>query len=242
MTHWWTGIAAAATTVECRGHSHTLRWDRGELTAVDHDDPEREATLAALAGETIPCLDRLRAWNQNRDDVRVLTLASRGPTDQLAATSERHQWAPTGPYDEDGLLELLTLGGGLPDRLQAHAAATWTRRLQARDAGVDAVTPQLTAALYGRLLLATRAWLAEPGLSIDLTMVDGNGERRLAGSADALAVTLPFAWLSDVWARGFTTAFGRLCLNADSDDGVHWTLDTVEPDLTTTAQLSVTVG
>lgn len=49
MTDWWTGIPAAATSIECGGHAHTLRWDQGELTAVEHDVPMAEATLAALA-------------------------------------------------------------------------------------------------------------------------------------------------------------------------------------------------
>ncbi len=243
MTDWWTGIPAAATSIECGGHAHTLRWDQGELTAVEHDVPMAEATLAALAGERIPCLDRLRAWNRHRDDVRVLTLASRGLTDRLDVAIDRHihPRAPMKQRDGDELLELLALDGGVPGRLQAHAAAAWTHRLRTGHSTLGAAMPQLKAALYGRLLLATRLWLDEPELSIDLTMVDAGNDRVVERSDDALAITLPFAWLTEVWARGLATVFGRLCLGATTDDGVHWTLDTVGPDLATTSQLSITI-
>jgi hypothetical protein len=243
MTHWWTGIPPAATTVQCGGHAHTLRWDQGKFTAVNHDDPDAEATLAALAGETVPCLERLRAWNRRHNDVRVLTLASRGVTDPLdvATNRHRHPHAPVPRRSETELLELLALGGDLPDRLQADAAATWTRRLRTGHAELEAARPQLQAALYGRVLMALRSWLAQPDLSIELTMVDLGEERRLDRSGDTIAVTLPFAWLTEVWTRGLTTIFGRMCLSARTDDGVHWTLDTVAPDLTETARLLITI-
>lgn len=243
MTDWWTGIPAAETTIDCCGQIHTLRWERGQLTALDHDDPKAEATLAALAGETVPCLERLRAWDNYRDDARVLTLASRGLTDTLDVPTDRrpHPQAPKHYGEGDALLKLLALGGGLPDRLQAHAAAAWASRLQNRHSSVEAVLPQLTAALYGRLLLATRLWLAEPQLSIDITMVHTESERLLERSAGTVAISLPFAWLTEVWARGITTVFGRFCLGATTENGAHWTLDTIGPDLETVTQLSVTI-
>ena len=72
-------------------------------------------------------------------------------------------------------------------------------------------------------------------------MVDPSDDRRLERSGDTIAVTLPFTWLTEVWARGLTTIFGRMCLSASTDDGVHWTLDTVAPDLNEAAQLSITI-
>ncbi|MCL2419564.1 MAG: hypothetical protein FWD04_09745, partial [Conexibacteraceae bacterium] len=68
-----------------------------------------------------------------------------------------------------------------------------------------------------------------------------DGDRRLERTSDAIAVTLPFAWLTEVWTRGLTTIFGRMCLRANTADGVHWTLDTVAPDLGETAPLSITI-
>jgi hypothetical protein len=182
MRAWWTGIPAAEATVPCGGHTHTLRWEHGALTAMDHGDPEAEATLAALAGEPAPCLDHLSAWNRRRDDPRVLTLASRGVLDALDVQINQHPHprAPTPRRSETELLELLALGGGLPDRLQAHAAASWTRRLRTGHSALPAALPQLNAALYGRALSALRLWLGEPNLAIDLTMIDPTSDAHLA--------------------------------------------------------------
>ncbi len=102
--------------------------------------------------------------------------------------------------------------------------------------------PQLQAALYGRLLAVLRLWLGEPHLGIDLTMVDPDDARGLERSGDAIVVKLPFAWLTEVWARELMTLLGRMCLGAKTDDGARWTLDTVAPDLATTARVSMTVG
>jgi hypothetical protein len=46
MSYWWAGIPAAEVTVLCGGYTHTVRWEAGELIAVDHGDPEGEAVLA----------------------------------------------------------------------------------------------------------------------------------------------------------------------------------------------------
>ena len=80
MTHWWASIPPAEVTVPCGGDTHTVRWEAGELIAVDHSDPEGDVTLA---GESVPCLELLRTWSRRADDPHVLTLASRGPTDPL---------------------------------------------------------------------------------------------------------------------------------------------------------------
>jgi hypothetical protein len=243
MSPWWTGIPAAEATVPCGGHTHTLRWEHGALTAMDHGDPEAEATLAALAGEPAPCLDHLSAWNRRRDDPRVLTLASRGVLDALDVQINQHPHprAPTPRRSETELLELLALGGGLPDRLQAHAAASWTRRLRTGHSALPAALPQLNAALYGRALSALRLWLGEPNLAIDLTMIDPTSDAHLERNGDTITLALPFAWLTSVWARGLATIFDRLCLQADTADGINWTLDTLGTDLHETAQLSISL-
>ncbi len=243
MTEWWTGIPAATARIECGGHTHTLHWERGVLAAVDHDDLEGESTLATLAGKSVPCLEHVRAWNRHRDDVRVLTLASRGFTDQLHVTTERrpHPRAGTNQGADDDLRKLLALGSGLPDRLQGHVTAAWAQRLTAGHPELEAAMPQLQVALYGRLLLATRLWLAEPQLSIDVTMVDHDSDRRLQRRGNNLAVSLPFSWLTEVWARGLTTIFGRFCLAANTEDAADWTLNTIGPDLNAITRLSITI-
>jgi len=84
MNEWWRGLAPAQATVDCGGKSHRLRWEGGAIRALDHGDVESERTLAALAAESCTCLDLIEAWDRHRDDIRVLVLASRGPTDIVA--------------------------------------------------------------------------------------------------------------------------------------------------------------
>jgi hypothetical protein len=85
MTGWWVGIPAAETTVECAGDTHRIRWQAGELRAVDHDDADGERALAALGGQRCACIDLLDAWHRHAGDTRVLALAGRGPRDVLSA-------------------------------------------------------------------------------------------------------------------------------------------------------------
>jgi hypothetical protein len=81
---WWLGVAPAQATVECSGDTHRLRWEAGELRALDHEDPEAERALAALGGEPCVCVQLLDAWARHCEDPRVFVLASRGPADLLA--------------------------------------------------------------------------------------------------------------------------------------------------------------
>jgi hypothetical protein len=152
MSHWWAGIPAVEVPVLCGGDTHTVRWEAGELIAVDHGDLESEVTPPALAGETVPCLELLRTWSRRADDPHVLTLASRGPTDPLNINLDglRFDYRGLRRQTEEQTVRLLTAGGRLPDRLQATTAAIWTRRLRTGHAQLETVRPQLEAALYGR--------------------------------------------------------------------------------------------
>jgi hypothetical protein len=82
-------LRPAQATIECGGEQHRLRWEDGELRALDHEDVEGERTLAALGGESYACLDVLEAWHRHAEDLRVLVLASRGPADPLKAPEPR---------------------------------------------------------------------------------------------------------------------------------------------------------
>ena len=161
---WWAGLAAAETQLDCGGQPHRLRWDAGQLHALDHtDDLEGEQILSALGGQSYPCLDVLDLWAGHAADLRVLILASRGPADPLAPwTPSPSGWTGyTGgggfagrrrvrarsfamlthgqPDDpDDGLPRLIGLGGLLPDRLAATVIATWAGRL--RGPGGDGLT------------------------------------------------------------------------------------------------------
>jgi hypothetical protein len=238
MSHWWTGIPATEATVSCGGDTHTVRWEAGELNAIDHGDPKQEATLT---GETSPCLKLLRTWSRRRDDPHVLTLASRGLTDPLNLDFDRLRFDHRGPrrQTEEQTLRLLAAGGRLPDRLQATTAAIWARRLQTGHTALARARPQLEAALYGRTLRTLREWLGEPRLAIELTMIGPAEERRIVRTADGIDVSLPFSWLPDVWMRGLAVTFGRLCLGAETIDGSSWNLHTLGPNLSDLSELTV---
>ena len=244
MSHWWAGIPAAEVPVSCGGDTHTVRWEAGELIAVDHGEHEGEVTLAALAGKTVPCLELLRAWSRRADDPHVLTLASRGPTDPLMIDFDGLRFDYFGPrrQTEEQTLRLLAAGGRLPDRLQATNAAIWTRRLRTGHAALGTARPQLEAALYGRVLRTLRAWLGEPQLTVELTMIGPEEQRGIVRTADGVEVSLPFGWLPDVWMRGLAVTFGRLCIAADTTDGSSWTLDTLGPDLADVTQLTIAIA
>jgi hypothetical protein len=166
-TPWWRGVPPAVAPVSCGGREHQLRWAAGELQAPGHPDLESEKILRALAGESYACLDVLEAWEVHSDDLRVLVLASRGPTDPVAvrldepgstgwtvragrttvARMQRRRAAVTavlgggGPASrerEDPLAVLLSLGGPMQTRLTATVAAAWRERLRDGAAAVPA--------------------------------------------------------------------------------------------------------
>jgi hypothetical protein len=230
VSAWWTGLAPAQTTLECRGATHRLRWADGELLALDHDDIEGERALAALGDERCACVDTIDGWARSATDLRVLVLASRGPGDAIARPEPQHGhsgWMSYGPgsnqpEDKDALARLLALGGGLPERLVATVAASRLGEHAPKERA------RLHAALYGRATAALRDWLAEPGLPVELAMEDGP---RVVRDGDRLEATLPFSWLVDVWAKGLEVNWGRFCLAAETEDGRRFTLTTVAPDL-----------
>ena len=55
-------LPAAIARVNCSGARHAVRWEGGDLIALDHDDPEGERALAALGGTSCTCLEVLGAW------------------------------------------------------------------------------------------------------------------------------------------------------------------------------------
>jgi hypothetical protein len=270
VTRWWLGLPAAQALIPCGEDEHRLRWQEGELHALEHQDPQAERTLAALGGQRCTCIDVLDAWARRIDDPRVLVLASRGTGDQLApgqdmaaprpppppmhsrpSRPQRIGGAGTGFHgrmsrlslatpasagqpaqanrDEAELAALLSLGGGLPDRLIATVAAGYSERLGQPDDHLGRIRPQLHAALHGRALAAIRAWLGQRDVQIDLNMIEPHQAAKLVQQQRVVQVALPFRWLVDVWSKGFATISGRFCLDAATDDGRRWTLSTVGP-------------
>lgn len=76
-------LLPATAAVACQNQRHHVRWERGEFTALDHDDIEGEMALAALGGEPNRCAELVAAWQRAQRDLRVLVLASRGASDPL---------------------------------------------------------------------------------------------------------------------------------------------------------------
>lgn len=88
-----TELPAALARVACSGERHTMRWEGGNLVALDHDDPEGERALAALGGTSGACLDLLGAWSRQRENPGLLTALSRGTQDMIQA-----EGFPTRPF------------------------------------------------------------------------------------------------------------------------------------------------
>jgi hypothetical protein len=152
----------------------------------------------------------------------------RGPGRQALATAGQ----------EEELIELLQLGGGLPDRLAATVAAAWSARLHQPDEAARRALPQLHAALYGRAVAALRSWLGQPALAVDLHVIDDRGQPGLTQRDGAIHADLRFGWLVDVWAKGLAVTAGRFCLAATLSDR-RLTLSTVGPDLLEPRTLSI---
>jgi hypothetical protein len=107
---------------------------------------------------------------------------------------------------------LLRLGGGLPERLIAEAAAHWSQRLEADDVE-PADLPSLEAALYGRVLATTDTWLGGAA-NVELSMIGPHEDPYLHRQRDHVDLGLPFHWLSRVWAPGTSVMNGQLILDA----------------------------
>jgi hypothetical protein len=98
---WWAAFGPAQTHVSCSGSTHRLRWSAGSLQAVDHPDAEGELVMAALGGDTNPCLDLVMAWGRHSDDLTVLAIGPRSADDTLtitARTVEDLASRPGGPF------------------------------------------------------------------------------------------------------------------------------------------------
>ncbi len=80
---WWAAFGPAEAPLSCGDAEHRLRWADGKLHAVDHVDAEGELVLAALGGETSPCLDVVRAWGRHSDDLTVLAVGPRSASDPV---------------------------------------------------------------------------------------------------------------------------------------------------------------
>jgi hypothetical protein len=261
-------LAPVTTVIACRAERHRLTWAGGELGASDHPDPEGDRTLAALGGDRYPCIEMLDAWARHRDDLRVLLLASRGPSDPLRTRSEdagpgapgwfsyapnagvlysappsastshvlvggRAHTAPPVPDTHRDLarIEDLLALGGVGRRLVATVAAEWADRIDAGDPRVDDHRAALHAALYGRVRCSLREWLDDPGVAVDVEMIDRPDPPRVTRDGARFAVAVPFRWLADIWATGTAVVADTFVVERAAVDDRTVTLTGVGPDL-----------
>jgi hypothetical protein len=81
---WFTSLPSCETEVPCGAGRHTVRWEAGSLLLPSHPDVEGELVLAALGGEKARCIELAGAWGRHTDDLSVLAIGPRGPTDEIA--------------------------------------------------------------------------------------------------------------------------------------------------------------
>ncbi|MDQ2726788.1 MAG: hypothetical protein M3Y91_02745 [Actinomycetota bacterium] len=209
---WWAGVPPVELSVDCRGHSHRLRWEDGVLSTPDHrgagrlapitkGDPPRAAAEERaddLAGEGCEVVSG--AWRTYRDDPRVLVLARRHPGDTV---SRRVAQA-----SDDPLARLLgVLDPALERRLQLEVAHT----VGARYAAGTSEAVILEAATVGRSARILERWLG-PGRRSSVTIATSSGVAEEDGGA---AVSLAPTWLAQVWARYLSLVDGFLVLEVN---------------------------
>jgi hypothetical protein len=140
---------------------------------------------------------------------------------------------------EAELIALLGLGGDIGERLVATVAAHWSERLRTHPSGAAGAQPRLRAALYGPVLTTLRGWLGEPALSLTLELVGEDQPRSLARVGGRVRARLPFAWLSEIWARDLALVGDRFCLAAQAADGDRWELLSVARDLSAPERIAL---
>lgn len=107
-------LPAAVARVACSDETHAIRWEAGDLVALDHADPQGERALAALGGQSCTCLDLLGAWTRRRGDAALLSALSRGPQDPVHSEGLRAGQSVAYPAST-GLRKVLAArrGGGM---------------------------------------------------------------------------------------------------------------------------------
>jgi hypothetical protein len=74
-------LPSTLARLDCSGQRHAIRWEAGELVALDHADPEGERALVALGGARTPCIEVLSAWARQMENADLLSALSRGTLD-----------------------------------------------------------------------------------------------------------------------------------------------------------------
>jgi hypothetical protein len=138
---------------------------------------------------------------------------------------------------------LLAQSGRLAERLAAGVAAHWGERLARGDPEATKARAALVAALYGRVVCAVREWLGEPGLDVELDVIDADRTPRIERTApQILAVSMPLDWIWRVWARGLAVILGRFTLAVTETDDDVTVLLTAGPSITDLRPMTISLN
>jgi hypothetical protein len=296
MTIDLTSFEAATSRIDCGEQTHTIRWEAGELIAVDHGEAEGELALAALGGTSVACLNVLTSWRRHRHDPRLLSALTRGPGDVVptndgqrnparppmamlrrmqmgrgaqamrsrarmmgarsgqatlfAVGGARAGGAPLGmsfapvpdgpPSDDEQIETLARLGGTMPWRLAATVTAALLEPSTSADNPSSLPTPALNASLFGRARSTLSTWYGDPGLHIDLEVIEPLETPYLeADPEQGIRVALPLSWVAHVWGRGLAVFGERFTLAVVETGPDRVVVDTIGHDLQTRRHVAV---
>jgi hypothetical protein len=178
-------------TINCSGETHRLRWEAGGLTALDHADVEGERALAALGGTPCACVDALDGWAHHEDDLRVLIMTTRGPTDQLRSAERAASGSGAVVFPRSGT-PIGTMIRQSSSGYRATAGVSMRGFAGARSASASASIVARGAGYLARRPGAPTPAVAQPDLASFLDL-DG-------GLSDRLAVTVAATWAERVVA------------------------------------------
>jgi hypothetical protein len=271
----WAGWPAVEVWVRCDGgHLHTVRWDAGRLEAVDHGPPDDESSpCVALTSTWTRHADDLRVLTLAARDAADALVLGAGPSGipeprpaHTPGTLPEPPWsiierprgdgafgfatvlggaapAVDGSRRDHDIGVLLNLGYGLGERFVTGVAATWAERV-ATDP--DAAIPApLVVAVEERARRALTTWWGEP---VEVTVrADGPATLTAEGADGERAhLTVPVAWLADVWCRDVVLADDAFVLTVSEahDDHlvVRAALDDLDGDRRITVRLPVTAA
>jgi hypothetical protein len=114
---WWSGLLPVEVQLDCSNEVHRLRWEAGALVVLDHEDPDGERTLGALGADRASCIEILDTWTRHSDDLRVLTVSSRGVADPVQIDGE--------DQIPGGMRPMVRPGIGAPARVMMAGVSGW---------------------------------------------------------------------------------------------------------------------
>jgi beta-galactosidase/beta-glucuronidase len=149
---------------------------------------------------------------------------------------------PPMPGEQDELITLMSLGGGLPERLLFTVARHWAEKLADEEVSDGPERNALSVALFGRVTLALRLWLGDPSLKPEVVMIGPAETPSLIKVDHAIEVRLPFIWLVDIWSRGLAVILDRFAVELVEEDDRQLELLTVESEKFEPGRLVIELG